>query len=168
VSSAPSATRRWVYITSVVLIWVVFDQTTKAWAYHHLADGHPIDIFWTLRLRLTFNTGSAFSVGAGAGPFMGLGSLFVSGVLVYFARRLDGWLNLTAVALVLGGAIGNLLDRIWRESDGFLQGAVVDFIDLQWWPVFNVADIGIVVGAVFLALSMWQRQSGPVDVSTSA
>ena len=58
-----------------------------------------------------------------------------------------------ATGLVVGGAIGNLLDRALREGDGFLGGGVVDFIDLQWWPIFNVADTAIVVGAVLLFLS---------------
>ena len=58
-----------------------------------------------------------------------------------------------AVGLVLGGATGNIADRLLRSDDGFLQGAVVDFIDLQWWPVFNVADAAVCVGAVLLVLT---------------
>jgi signal peptidase II len=54
---------------------------------------------------------------------------------------------------VVGGAIGNLLDRVFREGGGLLGGAVVDFVDLQWWPVFNVADVAICVGAVLLSLT---------------
>jgi len=54
-----------------------------------------------------------------------------------------------ALGLVLGGAFGNLIDRLCRDP-GFLRGAVVDFIDLQWWPVFNVADASVVGGAVLL------------------
>ena len=55
-------------------------------------------------------------------------------------RALTGWPARVGAGLVLGGALGNLLDRLFREGDGFLGGAVVDFVDLQWWPVFNVAD----------------------------
>ena len=58
-----------------------------------------------------------------------------------------------AIGLVVGGRLGNLLDRALREGDGFLGGGVVDFIDLQWWPVFNVADIGHRGRAVLLFLS---------------
>lgn len=151
----------------LAVVWIAIDQTTKAWAYDTLADGNSIDIFWTLRLRLAFNTGSAFSLGAGSGPFMGIGALVVSGVLVYFARRFDGWLMLGSTGLILGGALGNLSDRLFRESDGFMAGAVVDFIDLQWWPVFNVADIGIVVGAIVLVLSMWNHKPAPVEAEHS-
>ncbi len=55
-----------------------------------------------------------------------------------------------AVGLVVGGAIGNLIDRAFRTDTGFLKGGVVDFIDLQWWPVFNIADAAIVVGGVMM------------------
>lgn len=61
-------------------------------------------------------------------------------------------LGATSVGLIAGGAVGNLIDRAFRGDDGFLQGAVVDFIDLQWWPVFNIADAAIVVGAVLLVV----------------
>ena len=57
-----------------------------------------------------------------------------------------------SVGLIVGGAVGNLLDRLFREP-GWLRGGVVDFIDLQWWPIFNVADIAITVGGVLLLLS---------------
>jgi signal peptidase II len=58
-----------------------------------------------------------------------------------------------AVGLILGGAAGNLCDRAFRAGDGFLGGAVVDFIDLQWYPVFNVADMCVVGGAVLLLIA---------------
>jgi signal peptidase II len=57
------------------------------------------------------------------------------------------------LGLVLGGALGNLADRVFRDGSGFLGGAVIDFIDLQWWPVFNVADIAVTVGGVLLVLT---------------
>lgn len=58
-----------------------------------------------------------------------------------------------AVALIVAGALGNLLDRIFRGGDGILGGAVVDFISLDWWPVFNIADIAITVGAILMVLT---------------
>ena len=70
-------------------------------------------------------------------------------------NRYPLWVYVTiAVALVLGGALGNLADRAFRDGQGFLGGAVIDFIDLQWWPVFNVADAAITVGAATLALTL--------------
>ena len=59
-----------------------------------------------------------------------------------------------ALAMIVGGALGNVVDRALRAGNGgFLGGSVVDFIDLQWWPVFNVADMGVVVGAILLVVS---------------
>jgi signal peptidase II len=69
-----------------------------------------------------------------------------------------------AIGLVFGGALGNLIDRAFREGDGFLGGGVVDFIDLQWWPVFNIADAAIVVGALLLFGTQWRygdEERGP-------
>ena len=62
-----------------------------------------------------------------------------------------------AVGAIIGGAIGNLADRVFREGGGFFGGAVVDFIDLQWWPVFNVADSAIVVGGILVVWRGWRR-----------
>jgi signal peptidase II len=134
-----------------VAVFVV-DQLTKWWAVETLP-GDPIELFWTLRLRLTFNTGLAFSLGGGRG---GLVALVVAAVvvgMVWFSRSISTRLGAVALGLVLGGAFGNLSDRIFRADDGPLSGAVVDFIDLQWWPVFNVADTAITIGAVLLVVA---------------
>ena len=60
---------------------------------------------------------------------------------------------------MLGGAVGNLGDRLLRDADGFLDGRVVDFVDLQWWPVFNVADAAIVVGGILLLALRTRHES---------
>ncbi|MEA2827071.1 MAG: signal peptidase [Actinomycetota bacterium] len=128
----------------------VVDQLTKAWALSALADG-PIHVVGTLRLALTHNTAGAFGLGGGFVPLLALAAL---GVVVYLivtgaaSSRLPVAL---AMGLLLGGAVGNLLDRILR-APGLLRGAVVDFVDLRFWPVFNVADMGITVGCVMLLL----------------
>ena len=61
-------------------------------------------------------------------------------------------------AVVAGGAVGNLWDRVFRADDGFLSGSVVDFIDLQFWPIFNIADIAVVCGVIGIALLLWRQQ----------
>lgn len=137
---------------------MVADQLTKTWALRVLDDG-AIDLLGSLRLRLVFNTGSAFSIGEGLGPTLGVLAIVVVAVLIRTGRAVEGAAAVGALGLVVGGAVGNLTDRAVRRGDGFLGGAVVDFIDLQWWPVFNLADVAIVVGAVALALTLG-RETG--------
>jgi signal peptidase II len=108
---------------------------------------------WTLRLNLTFNTGAAFSQGEGFGPIIGVLAGAVAIGLLWSGRTVPTRLGAVAVGLVLGGAAGNLADRAFREGDGVMGGAVVDFVDLQWYPVFNVADVAVVGGALLLLLA---------------
>ncbi len=134
---------------------VTLDQLTKAWALRALSDG-PIDLVWTLRLRLSFNSGAAFGVGQGLAPLLAVvGVVLVVVLVVVGGRAVGGPAGGVALGLVLGGAVGNLGDRILRDHGG----AVVDFIDLQWWPAFNVADAAISCGA--LALIVTSRQLAP-------
>jgi signal peptidase II len=135
----------------IAFIVVIADQLTKQWALSAL-DDRDIDVFWTLRLHLTFNSGMAFSRGQGLGPVIGVIALVVVVVLLLSLRRGGSRLNDVAVGLIVGGAIGNVLDRLFRE-EGWFRGRVVDFIDLQWFPVFNVADIGVTVGGALLLLA---------------
>jgi signal peptidase II len=130
---------------------VVLDQLTKQWALDALADG-PIDVVGSLRFNLSFNSGTAFSIGQGRGGLISLAGLVVVALLLRGVLRWPGRLPAVAAGLVAGGAIGNLLDRLLREGDGLLGGRVVDFVDLQWWPIFNVADVAICTGAALLAV----------------
>ena len=131
---------------------LVLDQASKHWALQALDDG-PIDLVGSLRFKLAFNSGTAFSVGEGRGGLISLLGLVVVVVMLKTVLDWPGKLPALCGGLVAGGALGNLLDRFFRSGgDGLVGGHVVDFIDLQWWPVFNVADIGIVGGAIALAL----------------
>ena len=122
-----------------------------------------IDVVWTLRFHLTFNSGMAFSQGRGLGPVIGALGLVVVVVLLVSARKGTSKLGAVAVGMVVGGAVGNLLDRLFRSGDGFLQGRVVDFIDFQWWPVFNVADMAVVIGGILLVVSAWSGTRQPAQ-----
>src|SRR5690606_9639539 len=105
----------------------------------------------SLRFNLAYNTGASFSIGSGKGngPWVAvLALVVVIGLALGATSRIRA--GAVASGLIIGGVLGNLLDRAFRGDDGFLHGAVVDFIDLQWWPVFNIADSGIVVGAIVL------------------
>ena len=150
---------------------VIFDQITKRWALGALED-RPcsasadacIDLFWTLRFHLVFNPGASFSRGESLGVLFGLLAMVMTVVLLKMSFA-DGprWRGLLFGAIT-GGAVGNLLDRIFRAEDGFLSGEVVDFVDLQWWPIFNVADVAIVGGIIVLiAVSFYTERGAAPD-----
>jgi signal peptidase II len=144
----------------------VLDRLTKAWAEAAFA-GHPFDVIpGVLTLRFTTNSGGAFSFGQSAPWFFATATVLVSGVIVATAFRHRGAMSAVALGLVLGGALGNLADRIVRGPG--VSGRVVDFIDLHVWPVFNVADSAIVVGALLFAWSSFREprhepHGGPGD-----
>ncbi len=163
---ASSSWWRWCIVAGVALFVLAIDQLSKSWALERLSDGSIIDVVWTLRFNLAFNTGMAFSKGAGSGAIIGLVVLVVVGVLLFVARTMRSRVQLVLVGLIIGGALGNVLDRLFRaplagEPSGFMRGAVVDFIDVQWWPIWNVADMAVVVGAI--ALALYGMRAEPVD-----
>jgi signal peptidase II len=147
---------RWSLILGVAAAVLAADQLTKWWAVETL-DTRTIDVVWTLRLHLTINHGSAFSFARGGGAVISLLALAIVAVLLRSGRYATRPGLAVAIGLVFGGALGNLIDRTFRAGDGFLGGGVVDFIDLQWWPVFNVADAAIVVGALLLFGTQWSH-----------
>ena len=152
-SMTSKASRGTVITVAVATLVVLVDQLTKTWAVNALDDGHDVDVVWTLRFHLTFNGGMAFSQGRGLGPLIGVVAIIVVAILLVSLRRTGSTVAAVAVGLVVGGAAGNILDRLFRSGDGFLKGEVVDFIDLQWWPVFNVADAAVVIGGILLLVS---------------
>lgn len=145
---------------------VAVDQVTKQWAVNRLdrapcsVEGSCIDLFWTLRFRLSFNSGAAFSSFTGGGSVLGVIAIGMSIYLAVLASRsTDSW-SPWVFGAIIGGAVGNLTDRVFRADDGVLSGAVVDFIDFQFWPIFNVADIAIVGGVIVLAGRLWWLDRG--------
>ncbi len=155
---------RWYWWLSGLVI--VLDQVTKFLAKTLLTFHQPMPVLPSFNLLLTYNTGAAFSFLAGAGGwqrwfFLGLGLLVSIGLIVWLRRLKPTETRLAAaLALILGGAIGNLIDRAWL-------GQVIDFIQLYYqhwyWPAFNLADSAITVGAALLVLdSLWSgRASKP-------
>jgi signal peptidase II len=135
-------------VLGVAALVVAVDQLTKWWAVNHLQT-RVIHVVWTLQLDLTRNTGAAFSSVTGQGPLIGVVALIIVGVLLWQGASVSSRLGAVGLGLVLGGALGNLVDRAFRGGH-FMHGGVVDFIDLHWWPVFNVADSCVVVGAILL------------------
>lgn len=151
-SSRAWSALRWSLPTAVTII--VIDQLTKEWALNTLAPGpcsQPdacIDLVAGVRFNLVFNTGAAFSGGRGFGPLIGVLAMIMTGVLIYLSTRRQDRFGIVLFGALAGGAVGNLIDRIFRADDGPLSGAVIDFIDVGWWPVFNIADMAIVIGVV--------------------
>lgn len=134
---------------------VALDQLTKSWAVAAL-DGRSIELIGSsVRLDLVHNEGSAFSIITGWAPALAVLAIGLVAFIVRMSRHeSDPWL-LVALSLVLGGALGNLTDRVLRDP-GWFRGAVIDFIDVGAWPTFNVADSAITVGAVLLLLRGWR------------
>jgi signal peptidase II len=104
-----------------------------------------------LRLRLVYNPGAAFSLATNATVLLSVVSVVVVVVILRISRRLAHPAWAVALGALLGGALGNLVDRLFR-SPGPLRGEVVDFLELPSFPVFNVADSAIVVGASLMVL----------------
>jgi signal peptidase II len=141
---------------AVGAVTVVVDQGTKIWALRSLTPGEPIDVVGDLlRLNLIRNPGAAFSIGNQATWLLTIVAVVVLVVILASIRRLGhrGWT--VCLGLLLGGAVGNLIDRLFREP-GFGRGHVVDFIDYGGLFVGNVADVAIVVAAGFIAILAWR------------
>ena len=139
-------------LAAVAAVAIVLDQATKALAVARLAETAVPLLGGILQLSLTYNSGSAFGLETPAWVAVGVSVIVCVVILVYMLRgagqtRLRG----AALGLVLGGALGNLGDRL-------RAGAVIDFIDLRVWPVFNVADIAISVGVGLLVLEVVRRR----------
>jgi signal peptidase II len=135
------------------LVVMVVDQLTKSLAVSMLEGRDPVHVIWTLQLTLAFNDGVAFSLGRGSGLGIVPVALAVIVVVVLIGRSMEGTGSGICLGLIVGGAAGNVIDRLFRGHGG----AVIDFVDFQWWPVFNVADACIVCGGLGLGLLALRR-----------
>jgi signal peptidase II len=150
---------RSLYLTAWV-VWLI-DLGTKVWAVEVLSSRANVQIIGSF-LQLTFvqNSGAAFGIGAGSTFIF---TFFALAVLIFITRYAlqitsKGWA--LVCGLVLGGILGNLTDRIFREPS-FLQGHVIDWIQIPNWPVFNIADSAIVIAAV-VAIILTIRNISPI------
>jgi signal peptidase II len=155
-----AANARWLVLSVLV---IAADQATKVLAQMHLEYRVPVELAPFLNLTLTYNPGAAFSILGDAGGWqrwllIGIGSVVSAGLVGWLLKLPAGegrWLPL-ALTLVVGGALGNVWDRIQL-------GMVVDFVDLHWsgrhWPAFNVADSAITVGAGVLVVLSFRKDS---------
>jgi signal peptidase II len=133
---------RYAVLGLTALAIIGLDQATKQLALSGLDDG-PVDLIdGALTLRLTYNSGGAFGLLPGLPGFFLIATVVVVVAILLWVRRIEDYRWMVPLGMVLGGGVGNVTDRIVRSTDG----RVVDFIDLHWWPVFNLADASIVIG----------------------
>jgi signal peptidase II len=162
-TSLPAAASGWRWLPLTLAV-IVLDQASKSWMLHHFFLFERVHLSPLLDIILTYNTGAAFSMLADASGwqrwvFMVL-ALGVSVALIVWMRRLAAathGLIACGLALIVGGALGNLIDRV-------RLGHVIDFIYPHWglhyFPAFNVADSAITVGAGLLLLDAWVEARG--------
>jgi signal peptidase II len=134
-------------VSSIVLI---VDRLTKYFLFRNLAEGESIKVVPGLfHITLVLNTGAAFGLFKGRSIFFTVSTIVVISLICLYMWRggCKDILTLTALGLILGGAAGNLIDRI-------LFGYVIDFLDFRIWPVFNIADASITIGAFILAIRL--------------
>lgn len=135
---------------------VAADQATKTLALETLSDG-PTDVLGGfVTLRITINSGGAFGLLQGVPGFFLVATIGIIVAILLWARNVQSRPWLVALGLVLGGGVGNVIDRVARG-----HGGVVDFVDLHWWPVFNVADASIVTGVALLLLLGTRAEEEP-------
>lgn len=150
-------------LLGLALVVLVIDQGTKVWALNSLTPGEKVDLIGSfISLNLIRNPGAAFSIGDGATWILTIVSLAILGWVLVTARKVGTMAWAVALGLLLGGAVGNLGDRFFREP-GPGRGHVVDFIDYFGWFIGNVADIAIVVGAGIIMVLAYRGTpvSGP-------
>jgi signal peptidase II len=153
------STYRSAFPTIIGIAAVVFalDQATKFLVLRHIPLGESWSLFPALaRLaKLTFitNTGAAFGMFPQMGAlFLVIAIMVVVGVVIFYHYLPQSIWVRVSVGLILGGAMGNGLDRV-------LRGYVVDFVDIGFWPIFNIADLSIVLGVGILAYYLWEEDS---------
>lgn len=152
----PDRLRHWLPLLAIAAGVILFDQITKAYVVAHLGyreSWMPIEaIAPFFRFTHIRNTGAAFGLFPDGGTIFLIIALVVSALILYFYRQLPRgqWLFRFALGLQLGGALGNAIDRV-------RQGYVVDFLHVEFWPVFNVADSAVVVGVLLFAVEMWRE-----------
>ena len=155
------AVRTWRTLFSVAWFVWILDLATKIWAVNTLSTGPNIKVLGSFfQLTLIRNPGAAFSIATGATVFLTIFAICVVITILHFSPRITskGWA--VVLGLVLGGSLGNLVDRIFREP-GLLRGHVIDWLQVPNFPVFNIADSAIVIAAV-ISVVLTARNIPPI------
>lgn len=152
--------RRYTLPLAVAASVVALDLFTKRFAAINFADADVVVIPGFLSFTFLENPGAAFSMFQNGGQVIGVAAILVSIGLIYTLRLDRPRGEQIGLALILGGALGNLIDRIAR-GDGLLDGPVIDWVRLWWIPTFNVADASITIAVVVLLLVSWRISRSP-------
>jgi signal peptidase II len=150
-------TKRYLPPLLIATTVVALDVVSKRYAASHFADSDVVVIPGFLGFTYVENPGAAFSLFQNAGQLLGVLAIGVT-LFVLWALRLERpTVETAAFGLIIGGAIGNLIDRMIR-GDGFLDGKVVDWVDLWWIPTFNVADSAVTFAVSLLLIQAWRNR----------
>lgn len=153
--STRAGQRRYLTALLVAAAAVAVDLLTKRWASTALTP-EPVDVIGTfLQVRFVENTGAAFSMFQGNGSFFGVAAIVAIGAVLWFLRSARNRWEVVAFGLIIGGAAGNLIDRIAR-GPGIFDGPVIDWVNLWFIPTFNVADASITVAVVLMLIGSWR------------
>jgi signal peptidase II len=135
----------------VAIVVVVADQVSKSLAVSRLSSA-PVNLFGPFKLELTYNTGVSFGLATGFVRPIIVIVVVILVVVLWFGRAVPNTMAAVGVGMIVGGALGNLADRVFRAH----HGAVVDFLYSGFWPTFNIADASIVCGVVVLGVALWR------------
>jgi len=150
-------TRRYLLALGISTTVIVADLLTKRYASIHFVDA-PVEVIpGFLTFTYTENPGAAFSLFQNGGPVVGVAAIVVTIVVLFALRTERPTIEIVALGLVIGGAVGNLIDRILR-GDGFLDGRVIDWIDMWWIPTFNIADACVTIAVGLLLIHTWRTR----------
>jgi len=142
------------FFYGISILVVFLDQLIKYFVDKHLVYGQSLAIFnGFLQLTYVRNTGAAFSLFVGFSPYLIVVGALAAIIVIFFHYRIppkDLYLQ-TSMAFILGGSLGNLIDRVVRSF-------VVDYIDILIWPVFNIADIMINLGVILIAIKLFEKK----------
>ena len=141
-----------IFILSLSILIILLDQLTKYLISKYMLLHQSIPLIKNI-LHITYiqNTGAGFGILKNQNTFLIFTSLIIIGIILFYIKRIIKEKQIhIPIALILGGAFGNLIDRIFL-------GHVIDFIDFRIWPAFNVADSAITIGAVWLMIYFWKK-----------
>lgn len=150
-------TKRYLLPLLVAATVVGLDAVTKRYAATAFVDGDVVLIPGFLSFTYVENPGAAFSLFQDFGQVLGVAAIVVTAIVLWALRRPRPTMEVVAFGLIIGGAVGNLIDRVTR-GDGLLDGKVVDWVNLWWIPTFNIADMAVTFAVTLLLIQAWRTR----------